>query len=163
MHLPTVALSCAVATSLVAAVTDGRFGIIPNSLTLPPLLLAPVAYGVFGGGRALVASFATACLCSAVPYLLFRARAMGGGDVKLFAALGALTAYDPLAGLQIQLTAFIVAMVGTVSARVLRLGEPGRPTVDSKLRDTGSVRLGGFILVATLLQGAMPLAAGVRS
>jgi prepilin peptidase CpaA len=46
---------------------------------------------------------------AAVPWLLHRAtrgKAIGGGDVKLFAALGALT--GPIVGIEIELSAFLL-------------------------------------------------------
>jgi len=45
--------------------------------------------------------------CAAVPLLLFRIGAMGGGDVKLLAVLGVWS--GPILGLQIQLYAFVLA------------------------------------------------------
>lgn len=45
-------------------------------------------------------------LCGLVPLLLFRAGAMGGGDVKLLAVVGA--AAGPMLGMQIQLYAFVL-------------------------------------------------------
>lgn len=45
--------------------------------------------------------------CSTVPLLLYRANAMGGGDVKLLAACGAWA--GPIIGLQVELYAFVLA------------------------------------------------------
>ena len=45
--------------------------------------------------------------CSAVPLLLYRVRAMGGGDVKLLACLGVWA--GPILGLQVELYAFVLA------------------------------------------------------
>lgn len=79
----------ALALAAAAAFTDWRTGLIPNRLTVPPLALAPVIYFFLGGVPAAVASVLGAVLCGAVPYVLFRRDAIGGGDVKLLAALGA--------------------------------------------------------------------------
>jgi prepilin peptidase CpaA len=73
-----------------AAVTDARTGLIPNWLTLPPLLAAPLFHLLTQGTGGLVFSLAGALVCGILPYLLFRTGSMGGGDVKLLAALGAL-------------------------------------------------------------------------
>jgi prepilin peptidase CpaA len=172
---PLVALPCAVLISSAAAFTDGRFGTIPNSVTLPPVFLAPVIYAAVGGSRAFLASLAALALSAAVPYVLFRARAMGGGDVKLFAAIGAITGYDPLVGLWIQFVAFIVATVGLFAAHAIQrrlLATLRRATSRTReairggqsvlhRRDEVGVRLGGFVFAATLLRVASPLLGGV--
>lgn len=173
--VPTFALVCAVVVSLVAAITDGRFGLIPNLVTLPGIVLAPVAYGAVGGLPALLFSLLGVALCGAAPYLLFRAGAMGGGDVKLFAALGALTGCDPLVGLRIQFLALVAAMLGVVCTHARRgrlpttlyaalgrtalafRGRQPRPTLED--RDAVRVRLGGSILAATLFHAAALLSA----
>jgi prepilin peptidase CpaA len=166
-----VALACAIAISFGAALTDVRAGIIPNSLTLPPILLAPTAYAAFGGIRSFGLSLLAACVCGFVPYILFRVRAMGGGDVKLFAALGALHGQDLAAGLRIQLLAFAAAMLGAlwlhlrhrrlratlrrvalITRHALARRQP-LPTLEED--GVGALRLGGFVLVATLLQSAL--------
>jgi Flp pilus assembly protein protease CpaA len=45
--------------------------------------------------------------CGAVPLLLFRLKAIGGGDVKLLATVGAQL--GPLLGLELSFAAFVVA------------------------------------------------------
>jgi prepilin peptidase CpaA len=90
----------AVAVCSVAAFTDARNGIIPNWLTYPTLLGAPLIHAWSIGSGALLTSVAGALLCGLVPYVMFRCNGMGGGDVKLFAALGALC--GSTLGLQIE-------------------------------------------------------------
>lgn len=84
---------------LVAAVTDLRTGRIPNALTLPALALAPpahVAWSLLHGAPISAAlwlgasSLGGLALCAIVPLVMWRLNTIGGGDVKLFAALGAL-------------------------------------------------------------------------
>ncbi len=53
-------------------------------------MLAPLLCGALGGLSALGFSLLGAALSALVPYLLFRKQACGGGDVKLFALIGAL-------------------------------------------------------------------------
>lgn len=89
-----------------AATLDARSGLIPNWLTLPSLSLAPLAHALSGPG-ALGWSLASAFVCAAGPILLFSRGAMGGGDVKLFAAVGAIA--GARAGLELQLVGYIVA------------------------------------------------------
>src|SRR5258705_10497718 len=48
-----------------------------------------------------------AVLCSIAPALMFWKGAMGGGDLKLFAALGALC--QPMIGIELEMYAFVVA------------------------------------------------------
>lgn len=159
------ALCVALALAAAAAFFDWRTAEIPNWLTLPPLGLAPFVYGQFFGFEAVFRCLAAMLLSALVPYFLFRRSAMGGGDVKLLAALGAITSFDLLAGLEIQLSAFAVALVvafatlawqgrllrwlWAASVRPLRtlvpwLGVSGQ-TVDHRT----SVRMGGAILIAT--------------
>jgi len=84
------ALLGALALVTVAAATDLRRGRIPNVLTLGGLGCG-IAGGLVGGGPGgLLSAVGGALAAALVPLLLFRAGALGGGDVKLFAALGAL-------------------------------------------------------------------------
>src|SRR5450432_4164605 len=102
-------LIAAVIVAGLAAFSDWRTGIIPDKLTLPALLGAPLAY--LGRGIATHAgidaavteagwSLGGALVCAAIPLLLYRQSAIGFGDVKLFAALGALL--EPMIGLEAQ-------------------------------------------------------------
>src|SRR5690242_18234513 len=91
--VPVVCILACVAITAVAAVTDTRTGHIPNWLTLPPLIIAPLLWGAHGGlwrvdGGSLVGSLLSMLGCALVPLLLFFKRACGAGDVKLFAAVG---------------------------------------------------------------------------
>jgi prepilin peptidase CpaA len=107
----TIASIAALAIAILAAVADWRTGEIANWITLPPAAISPLMYAFFFGIDYGLLSVASLFLCSFVPYGLFRRGAMGGGDVKLFAALGAVTGFDIRAGIEIQLAAFVVAMV----------------------------------------------------
>jgi prepilin peptidase CpaA len=111
----------ATAVTAVAAWTDARTGIIPNWLTLGALGIAPGAHVVFGlykhqvfvdalarGGYSLVGA-----LCALVPLYLFKRGAMGGGDVKLFAAVGALCGFE--AGLNVVLHSFFIGAIGAIA------------------------------------------------
>jgi prepilin peptidase CpaA len=106
----------AVAISLVAAFTDVRKGTIPNALTLPPLLAAPFAHAayaaVMGASKdaammEAVSSVAGVLLCGIVPFVLFRMNAMGGGDLKVLCAIGALC--RPNVGFEAEAYAFVMA------------------------------------------------------
>lgn len=98
-----------------AGLIDFRTGLIPNALTLPLLLLGVPAhvFALHGGSPAtspwlwLLDAVGGALICALVPLILWRHGGMGGGDMKLFAALGALLGVR--AGLEVQLVTFIVA------------------------------------------------------
>ena len=109
----TFAAILALCVAATAAFNDWRRGEIPNWLTLPVLLLAPASYGLAFGIEYALHSLAAAFLGGLVPYLLFRRGAMGGGDVKLFGALGAVMGFDLLLGVEIQLAAFVAALFVT--------------------------------------------------
>lgn len=117
----------AVCITAIAAYTDLRWGLIPNALTLGGALagaLGQLAYGwQLGGWRAglsaLGASLAGGVLCALAPLVLFAKGGMGGGDVKLFAALGVCC--QPLLGIEVQLYAFVLA-ASFVPLQLLRQG-----------------------------------------
>jgi prepilin peptidase CpaA len=108
-------LLAAAAMTAVAAWTDFRTGKIPNLVTVVPLAAAPFAHALYaalhGGARAAAIAFAYsvvgAIVCGLVPLLLYRLEAIGGGDVKLFLALGALCM--PMLGLEAELYGFVAA------------------------------------------------------
>ncbi|MGB0680502.1 MAG: A24 family peptidase [Polyangiales bacterium] len=101
--------------TLVAAYTDLRGGVIPNWLTVPAFglgLVATTLAALWHGsslGWALLHTAAGVCACALVPFLMFRQDALGGGDLKLLAAIGAWL--GPLRGLELQFYAFIAAAV----------------------------------------------------
>jgi prepilin peptidase CpaA len=99
----------------VAAWTDFRTGHIPNWLTVPALVVGIVGHGVLGwyvagpreGLIEAATSVAGVVLCSVAPGIMFWKGGMGGGDLKLFAALGALL--HPMIGIEAEMYAFVVA------------------------------------------------------
>ena len=110
-------LALATIFAATAAWFDWRTGHIPNRLTLLGLAVAILGHfvhgtmiGGFGAGveHAVFAVFG-ALGCALVPMFMHWKGAMGGGDVKLFAALGA--ALHPLAGLEAETYAFVAAML----------------------------------------------------
>jgi prepilin peptidase CpaA len=159
-HIP-IAL---IAITFVAAWTDTRSGLIPNWLTLPVIASAPAVQLAFGGTSSLLSSLLGGVVCAFVPMLLFRAGAMGGGDVKLLCGLGALA--GPLAGLELQLLAYNVLIVfaltvlalrgGLVAVlrrswRLIRRATPSRDSIEAHT----DFRLGIPIFVATVTTFAL--------
>jgi prepilin peptidase CpaA len=112
----TYFLVAAAVISGIAAAWDMRTGEIPNTLSLGTLLVAPFAHMVVllaqhqSGHDALVAgggSLLGAIACSIVPAILYRQEAIGGGDVKLLAGMGALL--QPRLGLEAEMYSFFAA------------------------------------------------------
>ncbi len=96
---------------------EGVEGEIPNALTFGALAIAPVAYFVWGyrvggakvGLEAAGFSVAGALVCAIVPLIMWRGGAMGGGDLKLLAAIGAIC--RPLVGIEAEFWAFAAAAI----------------------------------------------------
>jgi prepilin peptidase CpaA len=176
MPYPSIALQLlAVALALACAVADWRYGVIPNRLTLPVLALAPVLHAFAARGLrvpfgwpapafAAALSLSSAVVCAAVPLVLFRFRLAGGGDAKLFAALGALLL--PSAGLAAEFFAFaaagffvparlaydgrLFATLGRTLATAanVALPEPRRRALPEAM--SSRIRLGPFVVVGAI-------------
>ena len=107
----------AVVVTAIAAWTDWRKGIIPNWLTLGALALGIILHTAIGYGRAggnaaaqgAMYSALGALACGAVPLLLYVVGGGRGGDVKLFAALGALM--RTTAGIEVVFYSFVIATI----------------------------------------------------
>ena len=110
-------LSFATIITAAAAWLDWRTGHIPNTLTLFGLAAAILGHFILGtmaGGISVGVEHAGFALagalgCALVPLFMYWKGAMGGGDVKVFAALGAIL--HPLAGLEAETYAFVAAML----------------------------------------------------
>ncbi len=116
----TVAAAVALFLAGAAAVFDWRKRRVPDALTLPVLVGAPIAFGLAEGLRGVLHAGLGAAACAFVPLLLARRGAMGGGDVKLLAALGALLGYT--LGVEAQLYAFLGVSIHALAQRA-RAGE----------------------------------------
>ena len=109
-------LLTALVLSVLGAAIDLRTGRIPNALTVPALVLFPIlhvalAYQAHAGAawRQGAISVFGGLVCALVPLLLLSKLAIGGGDVKLLAALGA--ALGPMIGIEAEFYAFLAASV----------------------------------------------------
>lgn len=109
-------LVAAAVIAAIAAASDLRTGEIPNWLTLGALLVAPIAHiaialarhatghvALLEGGSSLLGGV----LCAVVPGILYRQDAIGGGDLKLLVATGALL--QPRLGLEAEMYSFFAA------------------------------------------------------
>ncbi len=81
---------CVAVIVLAAAATDIRSRKIPNWLTLSGVVAGLVLHGTTGGFLGLKTSFAGMLLGFGSYLALYSLRAMGAGDVKLMAAVGAI-------------------------------------------------------------------------
>jgi prepilin peptidase CpaA len=165
MSHTTVTYAAMLLIALIASASDLRTGLIPNWLTFPTLIVAPLMGAAFDGTRGLVGSLLGIVICGLVPLVFHRLGAMGGGDVKLFAALGALG--GPGLGLEIELLALSCAFfwglaVLTFRGDLLRsLATSGRLAVnvfvpENRRRPIApeqltSLRIGAAIFAGTLL------------
>jgi prepilin peptidase CpaA len=102
----------------VAAWTDARTGHIPNWLTFGTLGVALVGHAALAwhvqhswraGMAELGYSLVGAIACALVPAFMYWRGAIGGGDIKLFAAIGALC--HPMIGLEMETYAFVAAAI----------------------------------------------------
>jgi prepilin peptidase CpaA len=115
---------------LVAALSDFIFRKIPNFLTLGGILVgaliqAAVGFvttnnsvgGAFKGfGIALLGAIA----CAFIPFLAWKKGEMGGGDVKLFGALGAIM--GPMMGFDVVALTFALTLLVLFPYRLFRKG-----------------------------------------
>jgi len=124
VHTPSlIAASFGTATlaSVIAAATDIRTGRIPNWLTLPAAAVGILSHLVMGGKVSAGISLLGILLAAAVPAILYRVsqgRAIGGGDVKLFASLGALL--GPTLAIEAELGAFVLLTIFALIRLTLR-------------------------------------------
>ena len=167
-------LGCALGVAAAGCVTDMKSGKIPNALTLPVLALAPLARMAFASHHGFAHddvllegaySVLGALVAAAVPLTLYRKSAIGAGDVKLFAALGALA--QPSLGLEILTWAFGIALfaapvsllyqgklLATLKNVVMLAHDAVRPQQSPRevsVETMSWFRLGPAILIATIV------------
>ena len=97
--------------AIVITYMDIRYRRIPNKLVLAILLVGLTINTVFGGGRGLLLSLGGFAFAFAVMFFFHLFGTLGAGDVKLFAAIGAVN------GLSLVLpTLLVVALIGGILA-----------------------------------------------
>lgn len=106
--------------AVIAAATDVTRGIIPNWLTLPIIVGAPIVHGVIDGAGGLLRSVMGLLVCALVPLLIWYGKGMAAGDVKVFAAIGAVS------GLEVGLGAQFMSLIVAAAYAVGQLAWNGR-------------------------------------
>jgi prepilin peptidase CpaA len=114
---PLPILSLLIPVAAIAAYFDIRYRRIPNALSLAGALAGLIVHLLLFGWPGLARSAAGLILAFAVYLILYLAHAMGGGDVKLMAALGAIA--GPADWLRITALAWLA---GAIFALLLATG-----------------------------------------
>jgi prepilin peptidase CpaA len=173
MHGEQYFYFAAILVTGLAAWFDWRTGEIPNWLNVWPLVLAPIAHAVFGflgagwaaAGLGALYSLAGVIVCGVIPIFLYRSGAIGGGDVKLLGALGAIL--RPMVGIEAEFYSFIVAALyapiqlayegkllrtlGNTALLVKNAFVPPAKRREVPREMLSELRFGPFIFVATLI------------
>lgn len=138
----TLYLALAVVVAMVAAVWDIRTRRIPNWLTLSTILAGLAMHGVVGGARDMSIALVAALVGGGIFAIFFIAGGMGGGDVKLMAAIAAIVGFQSLFQIMV-----LTAIMGGVFAICLALAH-------GRLKQTAhNIRL---LLVHHRYQGLTP-------
>lgn len=106
-------LICASAIAMAGAFHDARSRRIPNRLTLTAMAAGFGARAALGGWLGLESALWGALLAGGIFFLLFVVGGMGGGDVKLMAAVGAWVGVGEVAPILL-----VAALAGGVLAIV---------------------------------------------
>ncbi len=101
---------------LTTAVTDLAYKKIYNFITIPAIALGLVGNSVFGGWGGLKLSLIGLLIGGGAFFLIFVFGGMGGGDVKLMAAIGTLMGYPFIVG-----AVFYSILVGGLMAIILMI------------------------------------------
>lgn len=108
----TIIESAALAIGILASITDMRSHRIPNALTIGAATVALLFHAMAPGGLGVSAGVAGLIVGLALFFPLFALGAMGAGDVKLMAALGAWMGWQPIV---------FIALYGAVAGGALAL------------------------------------------
>jgi len=163
LNLDITYLGVALAIAAIGAVTDYRSRRIPNWLTGPSILLGLILHLVLGGWRDMASAALAGLLCGGLFLIFFLAGGMGGGDVKLIAAVGCLAGISQIAVILIATSliggAFAIilavgsgqlwATVANVSDLIAHHGQHGiQPHPDLNVKNEARLRLPYGIVIA---------------
>lgn len=128
MSQALVNIGLLVPLAIVIGYYDVRYRRIPNAFVLAALAGGLALNGIFGGLPGVAASLGGCALAFVLMFILHIFGAMGAGDVKLFAAIGAVTGAQLVVPtfLVVVLTGGLLAVVsiiraGTVMTTLLRV------------------------------------------
>ncbi len=116
IDLQVTYLGASLACATIGGVTDYRSRRIPNWLTGPAFALGLVLHLVLGGWRDMATAGLAGLLAGGIFMVFFLAGGMGGGDVKLIAAVCCLAGFSHTVGILIA-----TSLLGGVFAIVLAL------------------------------------------
>lgn len=164
------------ATVLIAAATDIRKREIPNWLTLSAILAGLVAHPVLSGWEGLKLSMVGFLVAALVFLPLFVLRFLGGGDVKLMGAIGAMAGYQNLfvvflldAMLAGVAAVVLIVVRGRVRQTLRNLGQGLRsmtrgraPHQDNPEMEAGSERSLGMPRAVTIALASLLLLVGMN-
>lgn len=105
MSATIVTIALLLPLAVIITYHDVRYRRIPNAYVLATLIGGVALNGILGGLSGLLVSLGGCALAFGLMFMLHVFGAMGAGDVKLFAAIGAVT------GLQLVLPTFIVVLL----------------------------------------------------
>lgn len=122
MSVALVNMVLLVPLAIIIAYYDVRYRRIPNSFVLATLVSGIAVNTIFGGLAGLYGSLGGCGLAFIMMFMLHIFGAMGAGDVKLFAAIGAVTGAHLVLPtfLVVVLTGGLLAVISIVRAGVVR-------------------------------------------
>ena len=121
MSATVVTIALLLPLAVIITYYDVRYRRIPNAFVLATLVSGVAINGVFGGLAGLFTSLGGCALGFGLMFMLHVFGAMGAGDVKLFAAIGAVSGAHLIVPtfIVVVLTGGLLAIVSIVRAGVL--------------------------------------------
>ena len=121
MSATIVTIALLLPLAVIITYHDVRYRRIPNAYVLAALVGGVAINGIFGGLSGLLTSLGGCVLAFGLMFMLHVFGAMGAGDVKLFAAIGAVTGAHLVLPtfLIVVLTGGVLAFVSVIRAGVL--------------------------------------------